>query len=107
MTPTRPSSSPSHTTRCMTESPFSYPSIPPETSRLRRDARGTQEVAHLIDDPEMLREITAIYYAATTHVDHDIGILLAALDERGLTENTIILFPLRSRRHDGRPRPHV
>ena len=46
----------------------------------------------MIDDPEMLREITAIYYAATTHVDHDIGILLAALDERGLTENTIILF---------------
>ena len=59
---------------------------------MRRDARGTQEVAHLIDDPEMLREITAIYYAATTHVDDDIGILLAALDERGLTENTIILF---------------
>ena len=67
-------------------------SFPPEIGTLRRQARGTQEVAHLIDDPEMLREITAIYYAATTHVDHDIGIVLAELDKRGLTENTIILF---------------
>ncbi len=66
--------------------------IPPEIGRLRRDARGSQEVNHLIDDPEMLREITAIYYAATTHVDHDIGIVLAELDKRGLTDNTIIMF---------------
>ncbi|MDE2816890.1 MAG: sulfatase-like hydrolase/transferase [Chloroflexota bacterium] len=71
---------------------ITLPDIPPETGALRRDARGTQEVNHLIDDTEMLREITAIYYAATTHVDHDIGIVLAELDRRGLTENTIIIF---------------
>ncbi len=71
---------------------ISLPEIPPGIAKLRRDARGTQEVAHLIDDPEMLREITAIYYAATTHVDDDIGLVLAALDKRGLTDNTIIIF---------------
>ena len=71
---------------------ITLPDIPPEIGALRRDARGTQEVNHLIDDPAMLREITAIYYAATTHVDHDIGIVLAELDRRGLTDNTIILF---------------
>ena len=71
---------------------ISLPEIPPEISKLRQDARGSQEVAHLIDDPEMLREITAIYYAATTHVDDDVGIVLAELDKRGLTDNTIILF---------------
>ena len=68
------------------------PEIPPEIGTLRRNARGSQEVNHLIDDPAMLREITAIYYAATTHVDDDIGIVLAELDRRGLTDNTIILF---------------
>lgn len=66
--------------------------IPPETGELRLNARGSQEVNHYIDNPEMLREITAIYYAATTHVDDDIGTVLAALAERGLTENTIIIF---------------
>lgn len=71
---------------------ITLPDIPPDIGRLRRDARGTQEVNHVIDNPEMLREITAIYYAATTHVDHDIGTVLAELDRRGLTENTIIIF---------------
>ena len=66
--------------------------IPPEVRRLRRDARGTQERAHVMDDPEVVQAITAIYYASTTHVDHDIGILLAALEERGLADNTIVLF---------------
>ncbi len=71
---------------------IALPEIPPGIAELRRDARGTQEVAHLIDDPAMLREITAIYYAATTHVDDDIGLVLAELDKRGLTDNTIIIF---------------
>ncbi len=66
--------------------------IPPEIRRLRRDARGTQERAHVIDDPAVVQAVTAIYYASTTHVDHDIGILLAALEARGLAENTIVLF---------------
>ena len=71
---------------------ITLPDIPSEIGSLRRDARGTQEVNHLIDDPAMLREITAIYYAATTHVDADIGIVLAELDRRGLTDNTIVMF---------------
>ncbi len=66
--------------------------IPPENRRLRRDARGTQERAHVIDDPEIVQAITAVYYGSTTHVDHDAGILLDALAERGLADNTIVLF---------------
>ena len=66
--------------------------IPPEARRLRRDARGTQERAHVIDDPAVVQAITAVYYGSTTHVDHDIGILLAALEARGLADNTLVIF---------------
>jgi arylsulfatase A-like enzyme len=66
--------------------------IPPDVQELRRNALGTQERAHVMDDPEVVRAVTAMYYASTTHVDHDIGIVLAALEERGLTDNTIVVF---------------
>ncbi|OYW17231.1 MAG: hypothetical protein B7Z55_12940 [Planctomycetales bacterium 12-60-4] len=39
-----------------------------------------------------IRKTLHEYYATTTALDHHIGRLLAALDEQGLTENTLIVF---------------
>ncbi|MFC2077081.1 sulfatase-like hydrolase/transferase [candidate division KSB1 bacterium] len=42
--------------------------------------------------PETVREHIADYFAIITHLDSQIGRLLAALDETGKTNNTIIVF---------------
>ncbi|MEZ5658267.1 MAG: sulfatase-like hydrolase/transferase [Burkholderiaceae bacterium] len=41
---------------------------------------------------EQLREIIANYYGQISLIDHEIGRLMIALEERGLAENTIIMF---------------
>lgn len=43
-------------------------------------------------DPELIRQAQIGYYACITHLDHQIGRLISALDEHELTDNTIILF---------------
>ena len=43
-------------------------------------------------DPEYLHQLRAGYYAAITHMDHQIGRLLSALVEQKLMDNTVILF---------------
>lgn len=42
--------------------------------------------------PEIIKDHIAAYYAMITHTDSQIGRLLDVLDERGLKENTIIIF---------------
>ena len=42
--------------------------------------------------PEELRRHNAEYYAMITHLDHELGRVLDTLDERGLTDSTIIVF---------------
>ena len=42
--------------------------------------------------PEELRRHNAEYYAMITHLDHEMGKLLDALDEQGMTDDTIIVF---------------
>jgi arylsulfatase A-like enzyme len=48
------------------------------------------------DDRELadreLREIRRAYYAMVTDVDRNVGRILDALDERGITDNTVIVF---------------
>ncbi|ASJ74064.1 sulfatase [Granulosicoccus antarcticus] len=39
-----------------------------------------------------LRDITALYYGMITAIDHQVGRILDALEERGELENTIIIF---------------
>ena len=41
---------------------------------------------------ESLRRARAAYYGLITHVDHQIGRILEAVEEHGLTKNTIFLF---------------
>lgn len=41
---------------------------------------------------QQLREMTANYYGMISLIDHNVGRILAALDETGLADNTIVLF---------------
>jgi len=41
---------------------------------------------------EEIRRVTAAYYGACTHLDNQIGKVLQALDETGLTQNTRIIY---------------
>jgi len=43
-------------------------------------------------DTMLLREDLAAYYAEVERLDGDVGVLLAILDERKLSENTLVLF---------------
>lgn len=43
-------------------------------------------------DPEMLRQAQIGYYACITHLDHQIGRVIQALQEDGCLDNTILLF---------------
>lgn len=43
-------------------------------------------------DPQYVHELRAGYYAAITHMDHQIGRIISALVEQHLMDNTIFLF---------------
>lgn len=43
-------------------------------------------------DPELIRQQQVGYYACITHVDHQIGRILLALEEQRLMEDTVIIF---------------
>jgi len=43
------------------------------------------------EDEAQIRKLRATYYAMITEVDHQMGRLLAALDDRGLRDNTIVV----------------
>jgi arylsulfatase A-like enzyme len=42
--------------------------------------------------PDAMRRELADYYATITHLDHEVGRVLHALSERGLAENTIVIY---------------
>lgn len=42
--------------------------------------------------PAAMRQHLADYYATISHLDHEVGRVLVALDERGWTDNTVIIF---------------
>ena len=43
-------------------------------------------------DRERLQWMYRSYYGAISHIDREVGLILDALDEAGLTENTIVVF---------------
>jgi arylsulfatase A-like enzyme len=51
-----------------------------------------EELAAFPRDPQETREHIADYYAMITHLDHELGRVVTALEEQGLLENTIIVF---------------
>ncbi len=56
-----------------------------------RDALYSQPPANLPDTPETRRDM-ASYKASARTLDHGVGSVLGALDEQGLTDNTLIVF---------------
>jgi arylsulfatase len=57
-----------------------------------KEQRAASEKRHTIDDEQMERRLTGIYYGSITHVDAQVGRLLAELDKLGMASNTMILF---------------
>ena len=47
--------------------------------------------AHLSDEAE-LRRVLQMYYAQVTAVDHEVGRMMAGLDQLGVAEDTIVLY---------------
>src|SRR5205823_4380017 len=45
-----------------------------------------------INDPDLLREVIGHYYGAVTMVDKQMGRVIAALDEAGFRDDTIVIF---------------
>lgn len=63
---------------------------PKDRSAAKDDAGGRARMR--IDDAEILRAVTAHYYGAVTMVDKYIGRVLAAVDELGLADDTVVVF---------------
>ena len=66
------------------------PAIPPRSTDPERDA--SIDLAYSRFPDEQVRKMLAAYYGEVTHLDTQVGRLLAALDERGLTDDTLIIF---------------
>jgi arylsulfatase A-like enzyme len=47
---------------------------------------------HWVDNEEMMRVMTALYYGAITHVDDQLGRLFGELGRLGMADNTLVLF---------------
>lgn len=62
-----------------------------DQERVLRDGHSYQADASP-RDPEYVRQMRAGYYGAITHMDHQIGRILNALEENQLMDNTVILF---------------
>ena len=64
---------------------------PAARKKAREDGPGS--AARLfINDPDILREVIGHYYGAVTLVDKHMGRVIAALDELGLRDDTIVVF---------------
>ena len=51
-----------------------------------------EELAAFPRNPEEVKEHIAEYYAMITHLDYEIGRVIQKLEEKGLLENTIVVF---------------
>ena len=63
---------------------LSYPEMGP------LDTRSVRPLPHLPDTPEG-RLDTALFYRSVEYLDRRIGLILDALDETGLAENTLVI----------------
>ena len=67
------------------------PKLPPNAKEIRASKQGQQR-RQFVDDPEMMRVMTAKYFGAITHVDTHVGKMLAELESLGMAGNTLVLF---------------
>jgi arylsulfatase A-like enzyme len=64
----------------------------PQNAKAIRAAQRERARRHYVDDPEMIRTMTAKYYGAISHVDRHVGEILRELDRLGMASSTIVLF---------------
>ena len=67
------------------------PKLPPNAHEIRAQFQGQQK-RHHVDNEEMMRRMSAIYYGSICHVDSQIARILRELDTLGMADNTLILF---------------
>ena len=67
------------------------PPLPPGAHELRAKQTG-QSRRHYVDNEQMMRRMTAIYYGSINHVDNQIGRILLELQKLDMAEDTLILF---------------
>jgi choline-sulfatase len=77
--------------------PIALPDLPDnlaetysEMDRWLNEVHGVDKVP--LRDPDNLRALRRAYYGLVTYVDRKVGNLLAALDETGQRQNTIVIF---------------
>ncbi len=69
------------------------PNFKPEHPFDHGNARGRDEMLLPFPrTPKVVRKDLAAYYAVLSHMDHHLGRILAALDETGQADNTIVIF---------------
>jgi len=63
----------------------------PHVLQMRRGGWYTQG-HHFLDNPHILAQTRAAYYAMCTHIDHQIRLVIGTLREQGLLDDTIVMF---------------
>lgn len=66
--------------------------LPPTFRQDPSNGPKTKENRHEVNDPKIVRAMTAAYFAKVTMVDDNVGRLLAQLSEVGLADDTLIVF---------------
>ncbi len=66
--------------------------LPPTFKQDLSKPLATNASRHGVNDPKIVKAMTAAYYAKVTMVDDNVGWLLRQLRKQGLAENTLIVF---------------
>jgi arylsulfatase A-like enzyme len=68
------------------------PRLPPDAAQIREAQSTPAQKKKYVDSEPMMRTLSALYFGAITHVDHEVGRLLAELEELGLSNDTLVVF---------------
>jgi len=66
--------------------------LPPEALALVWQEGKYHDQRYLFEQPQQWRAALAHYLAGVSYMDEQVGVVLAALEQRGLADNTIVLF---------------
>jgi arylsulfatase A-like enzyme len=66
--------------------------IPPMMQSIRDGGNKVWNVDKAYSDEQLWRDYIGAYYALVTEIDHHVGQILAALDEAGLSNETIVIY---------------
>jgi len=66
--------------------------IPPMMQSIREGGNRVWNVDKAFSDEQLWRDYIGAYYALVTEIDQHVGEILAALDEAGLTNETIVIY---------------